>query len=59
MRVGDLGDVGEVGDVGDRAEPEIQVFESGRRSTYSYICVRNSNGKERKAVGMVNMQDRD
>lgn len=24
---------GDVGDVGDRGEPEIQVFESGMRST--------------------------
>lgn len=45
--------VGDVGDEWDRAEPEIQVFESGRRSTYSYICVRKSNGREKKFVGMV------
>lgn len=51
--------VGDVGDAGDRGEPEIQVFESGRRSTYSYICVRSSNGKERKVIGMVKMMDRN
>lgn len=53
-----VGDVGEVGGAGGAGEP-IHVLDSGRRSTYSYICVRNSNGKERKVIGMVNMLNRD